>query len=144
MWTFFYVKKDERYFRKYKIISKCCCLNGSYFTMLDSKLKSKAEEKNAQQSIDGFECKITHLTFAICKNQNADLLKYNLFEWQIINRQRGEREKERKRDGLISLNRCFGRMYNYASLQTYTKWLQNMNTRAAADICLLYFDLVCL
>lgn len=86
-----------------------------------------------------FVCKITHLTFAICENQNADLLKYNLFEWQIIDRRGGG--KERERDRLISLNRCFRRVYNYSSLQpSYTKWLQYMNTRAAVDICVQYFE----
>lgn len=103
--SFLYVKKDERYFWRYKIISKCCCLNGSYFIVPELKLKPN-EEKTAQRSIDGFEfhvvcvcvCKITHLTFAICENQNADLLKYNLFEWQIINsKEDGGREKANER-----------------------------------------------
>lgn len=46
-----YVKKGERYFRKYKIISKCCCLNGSYFIMPWIKAEIK-RGKNAQRSID--------------------------------------------------------------------------------------------
>lgn len=63
--------------------------------------------------------KITHLAFAICKNQNANLLKY-LFEWKSVNRKASEsKSMERKNKGkrLILLNRCFERKYNYASLR---------------------------
>lgn len=86
--------------------------------------------------------KITHLTFAICEYQNADLLKYNLFEWQIINR-KIECEKLREEMGGTERQIDFINSMFWVNVQLRiiaiicTKWLLH-NTNARAVVAALF------
>lgn len=108
-----------------------------------ARIKAKIKRgKNAQRSIDGFRFRV------VCGKLRTWLLQFAKTKTPIYRsilflngKSSIKGGGERNRDRLISLNRCFGRMYNYGSLQSYyTKRLQNINTRAAVDICVQYFE----